>query len=97
MGAEAFSVFAEGKDAHAAFKSAVEEAQYEHGHGGYSGTIAEKRRFVMIGSAPDRKSAGEIAGRLIDEDDPRIEDKWGPAGYISIDAGGFIFFGWASI
>lgn len=30
------------KDVGAAFAEVVEQAEYEHGHGGYSGTIAEK-------------------------------------------------------
>jgi len=37
--------------ARAAFDGAVEDAKYEHGHGGYTGTIAEKQSFVMIDPA----------------------------------------------
>ena len=46
MGASEFFNVAEGKTADAAFKKLVAQAQWEHGHGGYSGTIAEKRSFV---------------------------------------------------
>ena len=35
-----------GKTAQAAFDKVVEQAQWEHGHRGYSGTIAEKRSMV---------------------------------------------------
>jgi len=37
-----------GSDPQNAFGLLVEEAQYENGHGGYTGTIAEKRDFVVI-------------------------------------------------
>ena len=43
MGASEFSNIAEGKTADEAFKKLVKQAQWEHGHAGYSGTIAEKR------------------------------------------------------
>ena len=35
-----------GKTAQIAFDKVVEQAQWEHGHGGYSGTIAEKYNMV---------------------------------------------------
>jgi len=46
MGASEFINVAEGKTADEAFKKLVAQAQWEHGHGGYSGTIAEKQSFV---------------------------------------------------
>lgn len=48
MGADEFVIMASGRTAAAAFNSAVREAKYENGHGGYTGTIAEKHSFVMI-------------------------------------------------
>ena len=48
MGGCTFYNEVEGKTAKAAFTRAVEDAQYESGHGGYTGTIAEKHSFVMI-------------------------------------------------
>lgn len=48
MGASIFKTVADGSTAREAFGKAVQEAQWEHGHGGYSGTIAEKHSFVMI-------------------------------------------------
>ena len=47
MGAESFQVNAIGKTAQEAFRSAVDQAAYEYGHAGYTGTIAEKSEFVM--------------------------------------------------
>lgn len=52
MGAAQFSTFATGKTPEAAFSAAVSSAQYEHGHGGYSGTIAEKHVFQMFTPPP---------------------------------------------
>ena len=48
MGAETFEIFGYGKTAREAFSAAREDAQYEHGHGGYTGTIAEKDSYVRI-------------------------------------------------
>lgn len=48
MGASQFRHFASGKRPEDAFASLVSSAQYEHGHGGYSGTIAEKRDFTLF-------------------------------------------------
>ena len=47
MGAQDFTATAKGKTAKEAFSVAVEDAAYENGHGGYTGTIAEKRSFKI--------------------------------------------------
>lgn len=52
MGACDFSTTALGKTAEDAFRKAREEAAWEHGHGGYTGTIAEKGDFVQFGLKP---------------------------------------------
>lgn len=49
MGATDFETVACGEDATDAFSRAVEDAQYRHGHEGYTGTIAEKDGFFMVG------------------------------------------------
>lgn len=95
MGAETFSTIAKGKTAKDAFRSAVEQAQYDHGHSGYTGTIAEKCEFTII-PLPKDADPEKYAWQLIDDRDGRIDDKWGPAGCIKIDAETFLFFGWAS-
>lgn len=76
------------------FRAAVERAKYEHGHGGYTGTIAEKDTFVLF---EPPKGQGANAARLVQgydgkaldtllnalEKDPAFSrvynDKWGPA------------------
>ncbi len=59
MGAYEFSTFATGRNAQDAFSNAVSQAQYENGHAGYTGTIAEKSEFVMI-----RDSAEQVIVQL---------------------------------
>lgn len=97
MGANTFADVVEGETAAAAFKAATEEARHQYGHGGYSGTIAEKTEFVMI-RVPANFDGSPIAyaDQLIEDCDERIDDKWGPAGCIELGGGRFLFFGWAS-
>lgn len=99
MGASEFVSVAKGKTAKAAFKVAVDEAAYDHGHAGYTGTIAEKSEFVLISNkrAETVKEACDLAEQLISEGDERVDDKWGPAGCIRVgDSDTYVFFGWAS-
>ena len=94
-----------------AFRLAVAAARYEHGHGGYTGTIAEKHSFKIVAEmgevddgqlriATDRLYAGlEDNGCLID-DDTLAGSKWGPAAAITFTRKGkrlVRFFGWASL
>lgn len=87
MGASTFEDYATATTAKEAFRKAVEEAQYFNGHGGYSGTIAEKGDFVMI-EVPSKWKGKEAAyaDHLMDVNDRRVTDKWGPAGCILISS-----------
>lgn len=97
MGAEDFVDYAEGATAEEAFRRMKDAKAWEFGHGGYSGTIAEKHSFVMLSARPlPRQEATALAWQLIEDDDERIADKWGPAGCVPVDGGGFLFFGYAS-
>lgn len=102
MGASTFYEYGSGPTAKKAFRSAVDESQYENGHGGYSGSLAEKQSFVMCHSEPvTSEVANQMADDLIEADDGKISDKWGPAGCIEIiqpegKERKFLFFGWAS-
>ncbi|MGQ4556904.1 hypothetical protein [Halobellus sp. GM3] len=97
MGAHTFFTRANGEDVKSAFSDAVEDAQYHYGQGGYTGTIAEKTSFTRI---PDDEvgdtDPAEYASQLIDEQDSRIDSKWGPAGCIHVEEDTYLFFGWAS-
>lgn len=94
MGASPFITVAHGSTVQRAFNEAVESASFEEGHGGYTGTIAEKNSFVRIELPKDTKPYEE-ANRLINEDDGRISDKWGPAGVFELGKDTWLFFGWA--
>lgn len=101
MGASDFFDTAEGKTPEEAFWRAVEQAQYMEGHGGYTGTIAEKGEFVMIDVPAEWKgNEWRYAERLVNDDDERISDKWGPAGCLLLseidDKNVYLFFGYAS-
>lgn len=100
MGAQEFGNYSTGVSANAAFKSVVEKAEYDHGHRGYTGSIAEKDAFVMMGTADTKQLAAEMAQKFMDEGDGRIDDKWGPAGCIEIKSNDkireYLFFGTAS-
>ncbi len=102
MGASEFSVKVSAKTARAAFDLAVGNARHEDGHGGYTGTIAEKHEFKMV--TPNAgESPTDCGERCMSDDDHFCQDKWGAAA--CIDCGPnpkksgehvFIFFGWAS-
>jgi hypothetical protein len=104
MGATTFETTARGKTALDAFQAAVRDAQWESGHGGYTGTIAEKHDFVLITPPKDRDPLAyareimdsEPANPAFRRDAERVCDKWGPAGCIHLIGDKFLFFGWAS-
>ncbi|MET9779195.1 hypothetical protein ABZ023_33955 [Streptomyces sp. NPDC006367] len=52
MGAYDFITPGSGQDVENAFFGAKKEAAWEFGHGGYTGTIAEKRDFVLVADTP---------------------------------------------
>ena len=95
MGGCDFGTKAKGRSAQDAFNTAVEEARYESGHGGYTGTIAEKHTFTLI-SVPEGQDPVAFAHGLVDKDDNRVSDKWGPAGCVKVKEGEWYFFGIAS-
>lgn len=97
MGAETFIQSGFGPGAQAAFDEAVGRAQYDNGHGGYSGTLAEKTEFVEI-ILPGGQDIFDFAQALIDKGDDRVDDKWGPAGALKFpdEDNRWLFFGWAS-
>ncbi|MFJ4010969.1 hypothetical protein [Streptomyces sp. NPDC090026] len=85
MGAYEFTNYQDGTDVQQAFDTAVEQAQYEYGHGGYTGTLAEKTSYTVITETPMLEAEAEAyAAKLLSDDDPRVRDKWGPAGAIPV-------------
>jgi hypothetical protein len=64
MGATDFETTACGKSAAEAFRSAVERAQYDHGHAGYTGTVAEKDDFRVVDGEGAPSDAYKAVGYL---------------------------------
>lgn len=52
MGATTFFTYGAGRNVNEAFRSAQDDARYEYGHGGYTGTIAEKPGAVLMDLPP---------------------------------------------
>jgi len=96
MGATTFCEKVSANSAQEAFDRAVTDAQWEHGHGGYSGTIAEKDSFRMCEPTPEGMIPEEWMDVLLSREDHFSDDKWGPAACIDCGKGFYLFFGWAS-
>ena len=94
MGATTFFTIQAGSTAKEAFAAARERALHEHGHGGCTGTIAEKDSFLLVDpQVSPRAEALARVQKLVLED--RFQDTADPAGCISVEGGRFLFFGWA--
>lgn len=101
MGALDFYTTAIGTDVQTAFNAAREQAAWEYGACGFTGTIAEKDELMLIDEA--KRSEQDAVGRakeLLDGEDPRVSTKYGPAGALRIatddGADGWLFFGVAA-
>lgn len=87
MGATTFEADYTGKTAQEAFTSAQREARFDHGASGYTGTIAEKDSFIEIPVPKEWDTRRQAyAYHLMENDDPRIDEKWGPAGCILLES-----------
>lgn len=95
MGAEYFEQKAKGATAKEAFNNAVEQAQYNYGHAGYTGTIAEKHDFKMLNWPADIDLREFIESDEV-QNSKLVNDKWGPAACIKVADGEYVFLGWAS-
>ncbi|GAA2471110.1 hypothetical protein [Winogradskya humida] len=85
MGAATFAVYGTGSDPEAVFWRLVDQALIENGHGGYTGTIAEKTEYIVLtDQALPYPDATATARALINDHDPRINDSRGPAGAIAV-------------
>ncbi|MET9403947.1 hypothetical protein [Kitasatospora sp. NPDC002965] len=85
MGAERFTTYQDGIDVTQAFRDAVEDARYEYGHRGYTGTIAEKEDWQTVTSTPlSMDDAEALADRIMRDYEHPLQDAWGPAGAIPV-------------
>lgn len=96
MGAQEFWHTAKGKTAQEAFNNAREEALYDYGHSGYSGTIAEKDSFKVIPCEQKEEAVDAKMKQCMENENHFVQNKWGDAGCIKVRDGVFVFFGWAS-
>ena len=106
MGATSFWVFGTGTCAIDAFYRLKDEALYEHGHGGYTGTIAEKEGIIEFDMPEKYKDRPQLFAQEIHDNchdgalwKSRYEyvvDKWGPACCVQLDETTWLFFGTAS-
>jgi hypothetical protein len=97
MGATNFACIARGKDAKEAFSNARSEALYDHGHSGYTGSIAEKNGFRLVTLTEAEKNSPNLFYAKIDElTDTEFSDKWGEAGCVKMKEDTYYFFGMAS-
>lgn len=73
MGACSFYQSAYGKDLQDAYKNAVDEARYEHGHDSYNGTISTTDLIGLDSSAPryGTKAFSKYLNKRLD-----TMDKW---------------------
>lgn len=72
MGAQDFSQTANGATAREAFRNAQDAARYEHGHCGYTGSIAEKDGYVVI-----RDTLDEVIARAEPREAARLTEAKG--------------------
>lgn len=80
MGAERFESYSGHVDPETAFTDCVNEAAWINGHGGYTGTIAEKTSFVTRSEPLLMKEAQYFIERDLLND----HDKWGPTWHLPI-------------
>lgn len=111
MGAEQFFTVACGPNVAGAFYDVREQAFWDHGHGGGTGTIAEKNTWVVVTddlfeteeAAQAYAEAFLRSGPDSNPDESTPHSKWGPAGAVQFlvpdhhEEGQFwLFFGYAN-
>lgn len=97
MGAEYFTQNARGETAQKAYETARDQALFEHGHMGYTGSLAEKDGFTLLTLPPEfRGRPYDFIEHLEATSHPLINDKWGPACCVQIGPEQYTFFGYAS-
>jgi hypothetical protein len=77
MAALPFLVIEPGSLLKECFDAAWEKAGFEHGHGGYSGSLVEKTEVVLRRTEPMTKAEAEQF--VWTDEEIWSNDKWGPA------------------
>ena len=99
MGAYYFQVFSPVLDVAEAFNVLTQQARWKNGHGGYTGTIAEKNDYETVSEQPIVKQ--EVDDWVTRYGIQHDHDKWGPAWHVPVcdkdgKLIGHLFFGYAS-
>lgn len=81
MGASQFMNISTGKTPEEAFHSVTASARYEHGHGGYSGTIAEKHEYRLL-TTPSGVAALDLANWALKYAPPERRNPQWPAEHL---------------
>lgn len=88
MGATSFETYQGDTDVRSAFHDAARDARDEHGHGGYTGSIAEKDSYVVLHREPvTLAEAYRLAEGFMERNTQGVDDKYGPAGAIAVRGG----------
>lgn len=82
------------KEIKTAAEAIFNQAAYDHGHAGYSGSFAEKLG-AGVDIHRDKEFDHETAARQY-VDDKLDSDKWGPADVVPIKGVGWYVGGWCS-
>ena len=98
MGGQDFMFARNGTDLNKVFTEAREQALYDYGHAGYTGTIAEK--FEVELRAGGKVFASRVEAGVFADSDTIHNDKWGPAFAVAFGTDGkvegFLLYGMAS-
>jgi hypothetical protein len=81
MGSAGVVQMIKGSDARKAFDTAYEQARYESGSGGYTGTIAESSGYFLVPGTYLEWEADQKAHQMLNTDAVR---KWGPTGLLAV-------------
>ena len=95
MGAQEFTQTAKGKQPSDAFTEAREQALYDHGRSGYTGSIAEKMDFKVL-TLPADTTPADFIETCFNNETHFCNDKWGAAACIKTGKDEYTFFGLAS-
>jgi hypothetical protein len=79
------------KEIEEAAQGVIEQAEYDFGHSGYSGSFAEKESVTILRDEVFMDEAA--ADKFIDDMD---NDKWGPADVVPVAGVGWYMAGWCS-
>lgn len=94
MGSHNFSTQSQGKTMSEAYKNAVDDAHYQHGHDPYNGTISTTSGFKDKTNVLNGQCEGDL--RKFDDVACDNTEKWESCWGAKIDENTYLFVGWAA-